>query len=71
LPALLAYSQTTAPTNGNPLKLMETMKTTVTLDLKPVQGSEFSTAFFPAVTPLVLPKTIDLSASTPGEMTHA
>jgi hypothetical protein len=71
LPALLAYSQTTTPTNGNPLKLMETMKTTVTLDLKPVQGSEFSTAFFPAVTPLVLPKTIDLSASTPGELTHA
>jgi hypothetical protein len=38
----------------------------VTLDLKPLQGAEFDTAFFPAVTPLKLPKTIDLSAPPGG-----
>ena len=62
LPTLKSFDNAIAPLNGNPLKQMATMTTTVTLDLKPVQGSEFATAFFPAVTPLVLPKTIDLSA---------
>jgi hypothetical protein len=57
--------------NVNPVKQMQTLSTTVTLDLKPLQGSEFSSAFFPAVTPLTLPKTIDLSAPLPGERANA
>jgi hypothetical protein len=31
--------------------------------MKPLTGSEFHTDFFPALTPLALPKTIDLEAS--------
>jgi hypothetical protein len=51
---------------GNPIEVMRELSTTVTLDLKPLQGAEFDTAFFPAVTPLKLPKTIDLSAPPGG-----
>jgi hypothetical protein len=40
------------------------MTTTVTLDMRPLQGAEFNTRFFPAVTQLALPKTIDLAATT-------
>jgi hypothetical protein len=34
------------------------------MDLKPVAGGEFHTDFFPAVSRLALPKTIDLGADT-------
>jgi len=47
----------------NPPDAMAELVTTVTLDMKPVTGSEFHTDFFPALTPLALPKTIDLEAS--------
>jgi hypothetical protein len=47
---------------GDPLTKARELTTTVTLDLRPVQGSEFHTNFFPALTQLSLPKTIDLAA---------
>lgn len=56
------YRDTIAPTDGDPLTKARELTTTVTLDLKPVQGSEFHTNFFPALTQLSLPKTIDLAA---------
>jgi hypothetical protein len=61
---LRPYQRSAYPQNGNPIK--QNISTQVTLDLKPLQGSEFHTGFFPAVTPLTLPKTIDLSAPAPG-----
>jgi len=48
----------------SPTDAMGELVTTVTLDLKPLTGSEFHTDFFPGVTHLALPKTIDLSASS-------
>jgi hypothetical protein len=66
LPEMAKFQNTVAPTGGDPLNTMRTLTTTVTLDLKPVAGSEFHTRFYPAVTPLLLPKTIDLSAVAPG-----
>jgi hypothetical protein len=60
---LNAFQGAVATTYGDPLSTMKTMTTTVTLDLKPVAGAEFHTDFFPAVTALTLPKTIDLSAA--------
>jgi hypothetical protein len=64
LPALNVYQNTIATmTAGDPLTTAREMQTTVTLDLKPVQGSEFHTTFFPALSQLSLPKTIDLAAS--------
>jgi hypothetical protein len=66
LPEMAKFQNTVAPTGGDPLNTMRTLTTTVTLDLKPVAGSEFHTRFYPAVTPLMLPKTIDLSAVAPG-----
>ena len=62
LTELSAYQEAIAPTNGDPLTKAREMTTTVTLDLRPVQGSEFHTNFFPALTQLSLPKTIDLAA---------
>ena len=50
--------------NGDPLTKMRQMATLVTLDLKPVAGSEFHTDFLPALTQLSIPKTIDLGAGT-------
>jgi len=50
----------------DPRTMTSQVTTTVILDLKPLQGSEFHTDFFPSVTPLVLPKTIDLSATSGG-----
>jgi hypothetical protein len=47
---------------GSPIDAMRTLSTQVTLDLKPVAGSEFHTDFFPSVSQLALPKTIDLAA---------
>lgn len=60
------YQEAIAPTAGDPLTKAREMTTTVTLDLRPVQGSEFHTDFFPALTQLSLPKTIDLAAGPPG-----
>jgi hypothetical protein len=62
LPELDKFQNTIAPTSGDPLTKAQEMNTTVTLDLRPVQGSEFHTNFFPALTQLSLPKTIDLAA---------
>jgi hypothetical protein len=41
---------------------MRELFTRVTLDMRPVAGGEFHTDFFPAVSELALPKTIDLTA---------
>jgi hypothetical protein len=49
-------------TDGDPITTMKGMTTTVLLDLKPVAGGEFHTSFYPAVTALTLPQTIDLGA---------
>jgi hypothetical protein len=63
LPALNAYQNAIATSSfGDPLTTAREMQTTVTLDLRPVQGSEFHTSFFPALSQLRLPKTIDLAA---------
>lgn len=49
--------------NGQlPTDAMGELVTTVTLSMKPVNGSEFHTDFFPGVSHLALPKTIDLGA---------
>jgi hypothetical protein len=53
-----------SPTEGDPLTKWRQMATLVTLDLKPVAGSEFHTDFLPALTQLSIPKTIDLGAGT-------
>jgi hypothetical protein len=54
----------TQGTTTDPRTATADEKTTVTLDLQPLQGSEFHTDFYPAVTELLLPKGIDLSAPT-------
>jgi hypothetical protein len=59
------FQDTIAPTSGDLATTMQKVETKVTLDLKPLAGAEYHTEFFPAVTPLTIPKTIDLSA--PGE----
>jgi len=48
--------------NGDPIQAVATLSTAVTLDLKPVTGNTFHTSFFPSVSQLSLPKTIDLAA---------
>ena len=63
LRTLAEFQDTVAPTRGDPLTEARRYTTRVTLDLKPVQGSEFHTDFYPAVSRLALPKTIDLEAS--------
>jgi len=50
--------------HGDPIQAVATMSTAVTLDLKPVTGNTFHTSFFPAVSQLSLPKTIDLAAAS-------
>ena len=56
---LAAFQHVVAPTFGSdPISQMRTIKTTVTLDMKPLTGSAFHAAFFPSVTPLALPKMI-------------
>jgi hypothetical protein len=60
------FKGSVAPTFGDPVGMMETLTTKCTLDLKPVQGSAFHTEFFPAVTQLTLPKTINLAATSGG-----
>jgi hypothetical protein len=66
IPELASFQNSTSPGNGDPRSALASMTTTVTLNLQPLQGSEFHTDFYPAVTPLRLPKTIDLSATAPG-----
>jgi hypothetical protein len=51
---------------GDPRSAVANASTTVSLNLQPLQGAEFHTDFNPAITPLRLPKTIDLSALAPG-----
>jgi hypothetical protein len=60
---LLAAFNNTVVSSGGPRQTMRTLTTTATIDLKPVQGAEFHTDFFPAVSQLAIPKTIDLSAA--------
>jgi hypothetical protein len=63
LQGLGPYQQTVGTSGpGDPSSVIRNASTTVTLDLKPLQGSEFHTSFFPAVSALALPKTIDLGA---------
>jgi hypothetical protein len=60
---LSPYQRTVTPTAGDPITAMRTATTAVTLDLKPVAGNTFHTTFYPSVSQLWLPKTIDLAAS--------
>jgi hypothetical protein len=63
LDALSRYQNTIITSvGGEPMTTLTKLNTTVLLDLKPVGGTEYHTTFFPAVTPLVLPQTIDLAA---------
>jgi len=64
LTTLAAFDNTIAPTDGDAITEMVKMATACTLDMKPVTGTSFTTHFFPSVTPLSLPKTIDLSAAS-------
>jgi uncharacterized protein YqcC (DUF446 family) len=64
LPILNRYQAAVGVLQGDPVSIMKTLNTTVTIDLKPVAGAEFTTAFFPAVSRLTLPKTIDLSGTS-------
>jgi hypothetical protein len=66
LQGLGPYQQTVMPSVGDPSSVIRNLSTQVTLDLKPVQGAEFHTSFFPAVSALALPKTIDLGADPEG-----
>jgi len=61
LTALDAINRTVGSQN-DPRTAIANAKTSVTLNLQPLQGSEFHSDFYPAVTELQLPKTIDLSA---------
>jgi hypothetical protein len=66
LAVLDKYQSTIYPTYGDPLEAMKGLNTSVTLDMRPVTGAEYHTDFFPAMTPLSLPRTIDLSSPTGG-----
>lgn len=63
---LKPFQNTVTPSLGDPLNVVRTFSTSVTLDMKPVAGAEFTTGFFPAVSPLALPMTIDLAADPDG-----
>lgn len=60
---LAAFNNTVTPTSGDPVSAMAQMSTAVTLDMRPVTGTSFHTDFYPAVTQVWLPKTIDLAAA--------
>lgn len=62
LNTLASYNNTVAPTNGDPISKMKQMITSCTLTMRPVTGTSFHTQFYPAVSQLWLPKTIDLAA---------
>src|SRR4051812_45251026 len=68
---LLKYQEAVVPITSlsNPLQSISKLKTTITIDLKPVTGAEFHSNFLPAVSMLGMPKTIDLAAPTTGEST--
>ena len=63
LDTLRSYQDTVTPTRGDPVTAMRQLSTRVTLNMKPVAGNSFNTNFYPAVSQLWLPKTIDLAAS--------
>jgi hypothetical protein len=64
LQGLGPYQQTVGSSGpGDPSSVIRQLSTQVTLDMKPVQGAEFHTSFFPAVSALALPRTIDLDAA--------
>jgi hypothetical protein len=48
---------------SDPFDATKKLATTITLDLKPVAGSEYHTDFLPAVSLLAIPQTIDLRAA--------
>ena len=48
---------------SDPITALSNTPTVITLDLVPLQGSEFTTEFVPAVSALMVPKTIDLEAA--------
>lgn len=64
VPVLASFQNVVVPTAGDPVGAMRSLTTTVLLDLKPLQGAEFTTPFYPAVSQLALPRTIDLSATS-------
>ena len=66
LTSLAPYQNFVGSAAGDPVNMLRTLTTTCTIDMKPVSGAEFHTDFFPAVSSLSLPKTIDLSADTGG-----
>jgi hypothetical protein len=66
VPILHGFQHSTWPQFSDPIGTMRTISTTVTLDMKPVVGGEFHTDFYPSVAMLSLPRTIDLSAYSPG-----
>ena len=61
--AMFSYNNTVQPTNGDPVQTMATMTTACTLNMKSVTGTNFHTSFYPSVSQLWLPKTIDLAAT--------
>jgi hypothetical protein len=63
MPLLQRYNNSIAPRYGDPLNEFMKYTTQVTLDMKPVAGGEFTTAFFPAITELKLPMTINLGGT--------
>jgi len=65
LTELSSFQGSVAPNmHGDPMTAARELTTTVVLDLKPVTGAEFHTDFYPAVSQLSLPKTIDLAAES-------
>lgn len=60
----LAEFQNKIAPHGDPITAIAELSTAVTLDLKPVTGNSFHTTFFPSVSQLSLPKTIDLAATS-------
>jgi hypothetical protein len=66
VPILHQFQGSTYPQFADPIGTMRTISTTATLDMKPVAGGEFHTDFYPSVAMLSLPRTIDLSAYSPG-----
>lgn len=62
LDTLRTFQDTVTPTRGDPVTAMRQLSTRVTLNMKPVTGNNYHTNFYPAVSQLWLPKTIDLAA---------
>ena len=62
LDSLKTYQGTVAPADGDATAAMRELFTSVTLDMVPTTGTNFHTSFYPSVSQLWLPKTIDLAA---------